>query len=970
MTSRTSSGGSAGAAGVGFQNLVFAWASAYQLAEDPLPQRLVQGVVDGVGAQTSWPVDDAAITTRDGNVVVIQAKVGLNLGSASNSALAKAVHQAVEMFLRGIVPVAGAEGRPYDPARDAIVICTDGSAPGTITRDLATAVRRIASHPPGTALSADLTSKQASAFEIFHEHTMRSWTALAGGSPSDEYLRRFLKSVHVMTLHLQPDGAHNEAVLNVLERCLDEPANKVAAWSVLTREAQQASQTRTWRYRNDLVLALSEARISVRPPERFFQDIRVLTDRSATNLSKMRAEVSLPVGAGREIHIPRSVAAVLVADERRDPVLVVGDAGAGKSAVVHELASIRSAHEDVVLLRASDVAGTNRLQTREPIEQVLRAWPGAPALLVIDGVDALRGSEDRQSLSELVDALAGTRWQVVASARTFDTRNSLPLQRAFAGDPVSIDPDMFNPQLANVRHLLVGDLSEGDVGGEIVPPMPLAELLATASSDLRALLRNPFNLRLAAELSEDLTVRERASLLQVRTRVELLHRYWEHRVRGADQYSRNALLRRLVAAMVTSRRLEIAIEEPTVRGEDSASLDALLNGGVLTVNDGPIPGLGGTVAFSHNILFDYASAVHLLYSGYDTPSTLVGLLGKDPSLPLVARPAFDFLTDMLWQARASDGFWPTALTLSSSGYDLASMTVASRIVRLAYLPDDLVALGPGPDEEPSDGPEPDPKQRLASHLIGAIRVTSLLPDPLRMVLPALVLAENLASRGAASYRNLALAADLIIAMQQRVPAEAGDPVLTRKAERGAVVASLLQACLSMPVRTEHLASVLVRQCEHLVADSLELRQALRAVLDDSAAVAQWGGSVLAWLPELVLPVLNHDPELARRLATDPLIFTETREENVSLGGSAVLPLHVSRRDNADMASHQLGEVFPQVCAQDPMTSALILCDLTRHRDDPSNNYLLDDWTSGSGEFEAPGGAGPSDAPPQTPTCGR
>jgi hypothetical protein len=949
---------------VGFQNLVFAWASAFQLAEDPLPQRLVQGVVNGVGAQTDWPVDDAAVTTRDGNVLVIQAKVGLNLGSASDSALAKAIHQAVEMFLSGVVPVAKAGGRPYDPARDAIVICTDGSARGTITRDLATAVRRIASHPPGTALSADLTSKQATAFKICHEHIMRSWTALAGDSPSDEDLRHFLKSVHVLTLHLQPDGEHREAALNVLERCLVEPSKKLSAWMVLTNEAQQASQTRTWRYRKDVVLALAEARILVRPPERLSQDIRVLTDRSATNLSKTRAEASLPVGAGREIHIPRSVAEVLVTDERRDPILVVGDAGAGKSAVVHELALNRSAQEDVVLLRASDVAGTNRLQTREPIEQVLLAWPGAPALLVIDGVDALRGSEDRQSLSELVEALAETRWQVVASARTFDTRNSLPLRRAFAGHPVSSDPAMFNPQLANVRHLLVGDLSEGDLVEQIVPPMPLADLLATASSNLRALLLNPFNLRLAAELSEDITVEERASLLQVRSRVELLHRYWEHRVRGADQYRRTALLRRLVAAMVTSRRLDVPIEEPTVRGEDSAPLETLLNRGVLAVNDGPVPGVGGTVAFSHNILFDYATAVHFLYSGYDTPSTLIGLLDDDPSLPLVARPALDFLIDMLWQARATGGFWPTALALSAPRYDLASMTVASRIVRLAHLPDDLVPLGPGPDEDASDGPEPDPKQRLTSHLIGAMRVTSLLPDPLRMVVPAVVLAENLVAGSAVSYRNVALAADLIIAMQQRVPADAGDPVETRKAERGAVVASLLQACRSMPQRTEHVASVLVRQCEHLIADSPELRQALRAVLDDSVTVAQWGGSVLAWLPELVLPVLDHDPQLARRLATEPLIFVETRDETVLLGGSAVLPLHVSRRDNAEMAGHQLVEVFPRVCAKDPVTGALILCDLARHREDSFSDFLLNDGAAGSDELAASDSMEPSECPQQ------
>ncbi len=94
MTSKSSAasaGGSAGASGVDFQNLVFAWAASALLAEEPLLVQLVAGTAIQVGAQTGFPVDDAAVLTDLGNAVFFQAKVGLNLGTAENSPLAKAL---------------------------------------------------------------------------------------------------------------------------------------------------------------------------------------------------------------------------------------------------------------------------------------------------------------------------------------------------------------------------------------------------------------------------------------------------------------------------------------------------------------------------------------------------------------------------------------------------------------------------------------------------------------------------------------------------------------------------------------------------------------------------------------------------------------------------------------------------------------------------------------------------------------
>ena len=92
-TSAASAGGSAGASGVGFQNQVFAWAASCLVAEAPLQLPLVAGNVVQVGSQTGFKVDDVAVLTDLGNGMFVQAKVGMALGTAHDSPLAKALKQ-------------------------------------------------------------------------------------------------------------------------------------------------------------------------------------------------------------------------------------------------------------------------------------------------------------------------------------------------------------------------------------------------------------------------------------------------------------------------------------------------------------------------------------------------------------------------------------------------------------------------------------------------------------------------------------------------------------------------------------------------------------------------------------------------------------------------------------------------------------------------------------------------------------
>lgn len=924
--SAASAGGAGGAAGVGFQNHVFAWTASCLVAEEPLVVRLVVGTAVGIGAQTGSEVDDVVVLTDAGNGVFIQAKIKLKLSEDVASPLANGLEQALRQYLVGTVPCATAGARPFDFARDAIVLCTDQTAPATVRVDLATAVRRAASQPTGMALGTGLTKRQDWAFRVALVHIRRLWAAETEGvEPTVEELRKFLKCLHVLALDLGDGGKDQQAAISVLHRGLESSAQGIAAWKALVDAGQVASENREWRDRAALTLAMAQQGVATTVNARYASNIAIVRERSASNLVALQNEALLPVGGG--LFIARSVAKTLRDVESRDPILVVGDAGSGKSGVLQDLATARQGGEEVVVLLASDVAGANHLLTGAPLREVLRGWTGPPGLVVIDGVDALRGSGDRETLSNTVAALAGTRWQVVASARSFDTRNSRSLQKAFAGFPVSSETDHIDTRLISVRHLLVGDLSDEILDREIVAPMPLATVLAEAPPDLRALLRNPFNLRLAAELAVSLTTSQHDELLRVRTRVELLGRYWDWRIRSEGAQAREALLQRLVTRMAADRRLQVEQKEPTVMGTDSAALEDMLSHGVLTSLEGPIPGLGRVVGFSHNILFDYATAIYVLYHQRD-PSGLVKTLDADPTLPLVARPSFDLLVDMLWQVRSSGAFWSTALAVAGSAHVLASLAIASRVANLAANADDLFELAAA-GAAVTEGMTMSGRQHLISQVTGAMRARAVVPSAEGVAVPLAHLARRLAEHADASYTDAALAADLILALQSRVPIGPVDGGVCSD-ERAQAVALLLDACRSDPPVRERLVGALIRQVEYVVADSVEVRDAVRRVLDDPDALAQWGGTVTMWFPVVAVKALPSDPDLAFRLAVTSMTFVETREEDVGLGVSAILPLRESRKQQAEHAAYQLAEAYPELAATDLATATAIICAIVDH----------------------------------------
>lgn len=128
-----------------------------------------------VGAQTGFYVDDVAAQTDADNYVLFQVKAGMSLGKAEHSPLAEALGQAVEQYLNGRLPVGDGTDRQVDPLRDALVLCTDRAAPATVRVNLATALARTGSQPPGTPLDQGLTALQAKALKVVLVNVRRRW---------------------------------------------------------------------------------------------------------------------------------------------------------------------------------------------------------------------------------------------------------------------------------------------------------------------------------------------------------------------------------------------------------------------------------------------------------------------------------------------------------------------------------------------------------------------------------------------------------------------------------------------------------------------------------------------------------------------------------------------------------------------------------------------------------------------------
>lgn len=666
-STRMNAGGRATEAGMAFQADVATWLAVHILVGLPVGGRF--GINNlalpiALRLETGAALDDIEVTQSDDGALHFQCKTSANLGVGTETPLAKTIGQVAKW-----VATEKAAGGLPNVSSHAAVLAVRADSPMTL--DVLETACRAFDHGGSWAVTrGERNQAERDALDILAARATPAWTAVRSAAPQEADLADLARIFHIERFAMDEGDSDWREASRLLGRHLyggdaagDAPLRDLKgimrSLLISGAPANRAGLLRALRERghHDIGAPGFDADIA---------RLRAATDGELTRLAVHR---TLPLGGG--IPIERECSALLVTAIQGGSLLVVGEPGAGKTgSLVHAAATLEAAGDTVVFLSVDRFPGVtiaahleSELKLGHSLPDILAAMPGAGhKVLFVDALDAARGGHAESVFATLIEQvlsrLAG-EWIVVASIRTFDLKNGRRYRQAFAGTPATMLPT--EPELASVRHFVVPRLSEADLGMAKAASPALAGLLASAPPRLVDLLRNVFNLSLAAQLLANGT--EPSAFVEIGTQSGLIDAYEDERLGSTA-------LRRVVAAaattMVRSRRLsvrKIAI--------DHDGLDAAIGTGVLT-------DAGDLVSFAHHVLFDHVAG--RFYLAWDDPDALQAQLACDTSTALMLAPALRFAIERLWR---DDGagrprIWRLIKGLFASGVDPVLGNVALR----------------------------------------------------------------------------------------------------------------------------------------------------------------------------------------------------------------------------------------------------------------------------------------------------
>lgn len=935
-------GGRATEAGMAFQAAVATWFAVHILVRMPVGGRFGinnHALPAAIRLETGDGLDDIEVSQSDGGALLVQCKTSANLGTGASAPLTKTVGQ-----LARWVANAKATGRLPDLNRNAALLAVRSDAPRTLD-DLESGCRAFDFGGGWAATRAQRNSAERTALNAFETIATRTWTAHQSASPQDEDLADSARIFRIARFTMDEGDSDWREASRLLGRHLfgAETAGEAPLRDLLGimrgligsgAPADRAGLLRALRRRghHDVGAPGFEADLA---------RLRAVTD---SELARLAVHGRLPLGAG--VPITRESDAPLIAAILTGSLLVVGEPGAGKTgALVHAAAAIAAAGETVVFLSVDRFPGvaiaadlSSEIGLTHPMIEILAATPGVGRkILIIDALDAARGGCSEAVFATLIEDVSkqlSDDWLVVASIRTFDLKNGRRFRQAFAGAPA--DANYAETGLAAVRHFCVPRLSETDLAAAGAASQELGALLASAPSRLAELLRNIFNLSLAAQLLADGT--DPGTFGAIRTQAGLIDAYEDVRLVTTPLQQAAATT---AAVMASQRRLSV---RKVVIGH--AALDDVIQTGVLAES-------GDLVSFTHHVLFDHVTGrFHL---AWDDPDALLAQLAGDTSIALLLAPALRFAVERLW--RVDQAGRPRIWQLITGIFAAASVdpvlgNVALRIaVENIEGDDDIAALKARVAASPTD-PE------LAALLGRLARFATMDIDVARAVPPARAiawarLAETLLTTGERGLIDPARV--LLHALFQG--ADLADPALLDAFGRAS--RSLLQLAWAASPPMTAISATAIRFVGKSFGSNPAASRALLDRILREPHFSNYADREAAWLAEQIVPITRVDPSFTVEIYAALYGQSITDDATSWLGGqqSRILPLSSNRRQDYEHCRWQLGTAMGNVLAISPeygtraLIDALIGHAVTRGY---GNTHALDHVNLGTGTIELRG----------------
>ena len=924
-------GGRATEAGMAFQAAVATWFAAQMLAEMPIGTRfgLPSAIkITGLQCETGDALDDVVVRLDGGGAIYTQCKTRPSLTSGADSLLGKALAQLVDLYIQH-------EQAALTATANVALLAVAEDASRSL--DILEAGCRMFDHGGvWTSVIAQAPGDRRNALALFEAQVRMAWVSRSPSVLTDDDLVTMARLFRIQRFAEDATSADWRGTSHLLGRRLfgvDEAGE--APMAALLGASRKFIRTGAPVDRSGLLRALrAEGHIDVAAPA-YDEDIAALREYSVDERKRLSKHTRLPLAGG--IPIERECREPLLEAATGGSLLVTGEPGAGKTGVLLSLAERLAERTGPLLFlsieRFSGLTLRSQLRAELKLEHdpvdVLAAWPGAePGILIVDALDASRGGPSEPIIATFIaDAVekVGARWSIVASIRSFDLRNGQRFREIMPGAPPN--RDFAERGLDNVRHFHVPRLSSGELAAVSAASAKLRELEGIAPLKLRDLLRNIFNLSLAAELL-DAGV-DAPSIRTVATQSELIRKYEDVRLPSQR-------LQRAAKAAVTLmvQRRQLAVRATDI---DNDAVDDVRTAGVLVAAG------YDRVAFAHHVLFDHIAG--RFYLAWDDTGALERQLSGDPSIGLVLGPALRFALEQIWQddAVGRPTTWRFLAALAAVAepepvvVSIALRTVAERVEGAV----DVEALC----KMIATPTDPGPVARLLSQLarfVGlAIAERGDLSDE------AALAWATVAGAAAASVDRQMLDAARILLMTLADKANLNDVGVM--AIFGAASRSLLATAWSSTPENAFLTSAGIRfTAKSYGSDPVASRALLQRVIEDR--FDEHASEEAPWLAEGVGSIIPHDSVFVARIYATLFTRDVTDEGKTWVGGSAsrILPLTSTRRQDYQHARWRLNQALRPFLAANPVagTAAVVGAvrgldvDKRRGRDGPSEPTSL------------------------------
>jgi len=891
-----SGGGDATASGVNFQQSLGALIASWMLTQAPMDSRLTMGAVRvrTLRMETEAPLDDVLAETSGGGYVAMQAKSKLSSSRQLASEFGKTIDQIVRQW-RLCREGKGDHGwdRPLAADKDRFVIVCGPDSPATIRQHLARGLEARRQIGPTV-----LTKTERRALRDFDTCLRLAWGSAVTDPLTDTLVRQISQITYVVVI--DPLGADRAAMTTSLRAACEDPDDATSTLTLLERVSGDLMENRGG---VDLAglrqrLITRGARLSARPD--FRPDIEALRAYSLQAAELLRVHEAIESDPGNPIGIARRCQPSVDASALGGHLLLTGEPGAGKSAVINALGRrLRMSGHPVVELAVDrfsvqSLEGlTQALGLNHSLVEVLKAWDGpGHAFLLIDALDASRGGPAEGTFKRLIESVIELRgrWCVIASIRSFDLRLGQNFRTLFRGTPP--DSQYCSPDFSSVRHIEVPTWNEQEFAELLERSSRLAAILHSGPDKLREIALVPFNTRLLADLIASGAVG--TDFRAVDSQIALLNLYWERRIERHGTAA-EVCLRKVVATMIEQRslrapRLSVAQDHP-------AMIDALTAEGVLILADQT-----RLVQFRHHLLFDYVAS-RVFLSAHDIVSGAAHLAKAD-GLGLLLGPAMRFLLQGLWTEESSrQRFWNAATHLlgSKDGDPVIAGVTSRTAAELAFTADDVIPLA-------SAIAKGDPNAiRALAHVVGAVAVR--LEDEKNVAqAPWVNLALELSANPAPVANLLRLLSFLLV---DRVKDEA------LRHELGIAVRALLKYGLTLP-DSRSIATPAISFVADTMATDPPASSALLSQVFDDVRFEKFAAEEAPTLARKIASIAQADPKFAADIYREVYTREVQDTRQTSMGTGRILNLTSNARQDFGMARWSLGEYFPKFLAYAPV----------------------------------------------------